>query len=265
MIEQTITIGTAVHGFCAVGPLDAPAQLLLHGIGSNASSWSEQMASWGQHRRVLAWNAPGYGASTRLPLERPTADDYAAALVAFLDAQAIASCDLLGHSLGCLIAARLAVSTPARIRRLILSSPAGGYHVDPLLPLPASLAARIDDVRRLGPAGLAKKRAINTLSDDAAPDILARVQEAMAAITVEGYVQATWMLAQGDILADAPHILQPTLVLCGSLDRVTKPDGVRAIAASVPGARFALIEGAGHASYANKPDVYTGLVENFLA
>jgi len=123
---------------------------------------------------------------------------------------------------------------------------------------------RMDDVRQLGPALLAEKRAANTLSDDVAPAVLARVQAAMAAISVDGYVQATWMLAQGDILADAPHIPQPTLVVVGSVDRVTKPDGVRAIAAAIPGARFELIEGAGHASYANKPVEYSEKVGRFF-
>jgi len=263
-MEQSLQIGQATHGFCAAGARDLPALVLLHGIGSNAQSWIEQLQTWSTSRHVIAWNAPGYGASTRLPIERPTTDDYVAALLAFLDAQGVDTFDLVGHSLGGLMAARLAVSAPSRVRRLVLSSPAGGYHVDPKLPLPPNLAARMSDISDLGPVALAAKRAANTLSSDAPPDVLARVQAAMAAVTVEGYTQATWMLAQGDILADAPRITQPTLVVVGSEDRVTKPDGVRAVATAIPGARFELIPGAGHASYANKANDYSRIVGSFV-
>ena len=37
--------------------------VLLHGIGSGAASWVQQFEGLGATRRVLAWDAPGYGAS----------------------------------------------------------------------------------------------------------------------------------------------------------------------------------------------------------
>ena len=54
---------------------------------------------------MIAWDAPGYGDSTDLAMEHPTAGDYADALAAFLDEMGIRSFHLLGHSLGCLMAA----------------------------------------------------------------------------------------------------------------------------------------------------------------
>jgi pimeloyl-ACP methyl ester carboxylesterase len=263
--EQTLRVGGRLHGFCDAGGGAAMPLVLLHGIGSNAASWVEQLAALSGERLVVAWNAPGYGATAPLADPYPTADAYVAALVAFLDAKGVARCDLLGHSLGGLIAARCTVAHPGRVRRLLLSSPAGGYRHDPALALPDKLAARIDDVRKLGPAGMADRRAGNTLSGDAMPLARARVHAAMAAVSVDGYAQATWMLAQADIMADAAQLRVPTQVMVGSADRVTLPEGVRAIADAIPGAGFRLIEGAGHASYADRPDAYNAALASFLA
>ena len=63
--------------YCADGGGTADAEatrpplVLLHGIGSNARSWTEQLAGLGELRRVVAWDAPGYGDSTAVAPPRP--------------------------------------------------------------------------------------------------------------------------------------------------------------------------------------------------
>ena len=57
------------------------AVVLLHGIGSAARSFDRQISHLSPHWRVVAWDAPGYGGSSDLPMEHPTASDYADALV----------------------------------------------------------------------------------------------------------------------------------------------------------------------------------------
>ncbi|RAF14428.1 alpha/beta fold hydrolase, partial [Burkholderia multivorans] len=69
--------------------------VLLHGIGSGAASWVRQLDALGASRRVLAWDAPGYGASTPVHGASPSAVDYAASLDAWLDALGIARCVLV--------------------------------------------------------------------------------------------------------------------------------------------------------------------------
>ena len=59
--------------------------VLLHGIGSNAGSWRDQLEGLADLRRVIAWDAPGYGASTPLAAARPLANDYAERLKLLLE------------------------------------------------------------------------------------------------------------------------------------------------------------------------------------
>ena len=62
------------------GGKDAPALVLLHGIGSTSAGWRLQYGPLGEHFRVIAWDAPGYGGSQPLPGEAPSAEAYARAL-----------------------------------------------------------------------------------------------------------------------------------------------------------------------------------------
>jgi pimeloyl-ACP methyl ester carboxylesterase len=56
----------------------------------------------------------------------------------------------------------------------------------------------------------------------------------------------------------------PTLVAVGAEDQLTPPDTMREIAAAIPGARFAVIEGAGHLSPIERPEAVTRVVADWL-
>ena len=117
--------------------------VLLHGIGSAARAFDDQLAGLSDRLRVIAWDAPGYGGSTCLAPESPRANDYAAALGAMLDALGIPACHLVGHSLGTLIAASFAADHPERILSLTLASVAAGQARLPAAEREKALAQRL--------------------------------------------------------------------------------------------------------------------------
>jgi pimeloyl-ACP methyl ester carboxylesterase len=126
------------------------------------------IAAFAPRFRVVAWDAPGYGESTDLPMEHPTAGDYADALAAFLDELGIRACHLLGHSLGCLMAARFAATRPERVLSLTLCSIAAGRPTC-RRERQKLLDQRIGDLAALGPQGMAEKRAPRLLGPAASP------------------------------------------------------------------------------------------------
>ena len=159
---------------CSPGYDGPVTHVLLHGIGSASASWLAQLLHVRLHRsppcHLLAWDAPGYGGSDALPMERPDAGDYAARLWAWLDAPDVAvraPVTLVGHSLGALMAARAAVHSPARVVRLVLLAPAGGYARASAEVREQKLADRLANLARLGPAGMAQHRAGAMLSANA--------------------------------------------------------------------------------------------------
>lgn len=241
-------------------PGTGPVLVLLHGIGSNADSFAGIVPLLPADWRVIAWNAPGYGASTPLGTDWPVAADYAAALGGLFDRLGLARVTLAGHSLGALIAGAFAAERPGRVERLILASPALGHGVSPGAALSDAARARIDELARLGPAAFARARASRLVHrPEANPGLVAAVEAGMAKVRSPGYDQAARMLASGRLVDDAPRLAVPTEIVVGAEDIVTPPDGARALHAVLPAAvRGALTEvpGAGHALYTQAPRAF---------
>jgi len=232
--------------------------VLLHGIGSNASSFALFMRAFDARHPIFAWDAPGYGGSAPLAVDWPDANDYAAALSRLLDQLEIARCAVAGHSLGTLIAARFALTSPSRVAALFLLSPALGYGVQRGDALPPAVAGRLTELDRLGPEGFAAARAPSLLADPAArPDVLQDVERAMAAVRRPGYDQAARLLAGGRLLADAAKLRVPTAVIVGTQDRITPPASARrvfdALQESSPQPVYREIADAGHALCQEQP------------
>lgn len=216
----------------------AVTHVLLHGIGSASGSWLAQLqqvvSGQGAASHVLAWDAPGYGASTALPMESPRAGDYAARMWAWLDAlQVSQAMTLVGHSLGALMAAAAAVQAPSRVARLVLLAPAQGYARASAELREQKLADRLANLATLGPAGIAHKRAAAMLSAEADETQRALVEHVMAQIDPAGYTQAARMLAAGDLPGDLRRVSCPITIANGESDSITPPQAARDLAREV--------------------------------
>lgn len=241
----------------------AITHVLLHGIGSASASWDAQLA-WAQHRSdvgVLAWDAPGYGASTPVgPLE-PQASDYAARLWAWLDALSCRSpVVLVGHSLGALMAASAALAQPERVARLLLLSPARGYGDAPAAERQRMVAGRLANLQQLGPQGMAQARAAAMLSPQALPQWVEQVRQNMAAIDPAGYTQAVHLLAAGRLLHDLAGLTVPMAVASGEADTITTPAACDEVAAAARVPRQSLGQ-VGHACAIEAADAVISLLQ----
>ncbi|HEY4319095.1 MAG TPA: alpha/beta hydrolase [Herbaspirillum sp.] len=239
-----------------------PAIVLLHGIGSGGASWLHCALALESEARVIAWDAPGYGASTPLAQAAPSAADYAARLEQLLATLEIERCLLVGHSLGAMMAAayvdRHAADGAARVTGLLLASPAQGYGAPEKRERAAQvIEERLGVLTALGIAGMAEQRSARTVSSQAGPQARAWARWNMSRLDPAGYTQAVRMLAGDDIrkyLIGARQGRPPVsgAVFCGSLDTVTTPADSRALATAC-NFPFVSIDGAGHACYVEQP------------
>ncbi|MEZ2292890.1 alpha/beta fold hydrolase [Variovorax sp. RCC_210] len=244
-----------------------PVVVCLHGIGSGAASWIDTAALLASQARFIAWDAPGYGESTPLDADAPAAADYAARLGALLDALGIDSCVLAGHSLGAIVAASAArtdARTSARIRRLVLVSPAIGYGAPARAEARAKVRAeRLATLDELGIAGMAASRAGRLVSEKASEHARQWVRWNMARLNDRGYRQAVELLCNADLLADLPPPM-PVRVACGALDAVTPPAACETVARQC-GVPLELVDDAGHAGYVEQPQAVATLLRESLA
>ncbi|MFM7332410.1 MAG: alpha/beta fold hydrolase [Brachymonas sp.] len=222
--------------------------VLMHGIGSGSGSWVYQLQAAGP-RHVLAWDAPGYADSSPLKSSEPTASDYAHILWAWLDQMNIERVHLVGHSLGCLMAASAARLQPQRIEQLTLLAPAQGYGRATAEVQAAKKQQRLSAMETLGMREMALQRAPRLLSPAADTEHLALAKQMMGQLNVGGYTQATHMLSVGDIHADL-HAFRAAsaakiTVACGQADVITPPAACQALAKDIS-APYIELRDAGH-------------------
>jgi pimeloyl-ACP methyl ester carboxylesterase len=102
---------------------EGPPLLLVHGYGGAAWNFSE-LAPLLPGRRLLIPDLPGHGGSTPLPAA-PTLAGFADMLGGLCDAEGLSEVDVVGHSMGGVVALRLAERRPQLVRSLVLAASAG--------------------------------------------------------------------------------------------------------------------------------------------
>ena len=255
MARITTAAGVTV-GYEDAGVGDATPIIFLHGVGSDKSVWRPQLEHFRRERRAVAFDYPGYGDSDSAP-EGTTRDDYATTVLAAMTELGIGRAHVCGLSLGGVVAIAMHHAWPKRIASLILAD-TFAEHPDGQAIHDRSVAAS-SDLR-----ALAEARVDVLLGQPADPAVRSEVVETMARIDPAAYrtgVEAVWLAKQRD---RARRIGVPTLILCGTEDKVTPPALSNELLQLVPGAQYETIAGAGHLSNLERPDDFNLVVDAFV-
>ncbi len=239
------------------GSGDRTPILFLHGVGSDKGVWAPQLDHFGRDRRAIALSYPGYGESDFAP--DVTRDDYAAAVVAVMDALDIERAHICGLSLGGVVAIALHAAAPRRCTSLILAD-TFAVHPDGQAIFDRSEQAS----RTIGMRALAEARAGALLGKSAGPAIHRIVIDTMSAIDPAAYVlaaRAVWLADQRD---RAAGIDVPTLVLVGNEDTITPPALSAELTTLIQGAELQIISAAGHLANIEQPAVFNAAIDAFL-
>lgn len=208
--------------------------------------------------RVLAPSHPGFGGSD-LPSSFTTVDDLAYFYLDLLDVFDLRDVTLVGVSLGAWIAAEIAVKSTARIAKLVLADAVGIRVHD----RDTSDIADIFALTEKGFIALAYHDPAVGTRDPALPD----ASVARIARNLESTARFCWNPYMHDpkLKGRLHRIDVPTLLLWGAQDRIVAPDYGRAYAAAIPGARFALIDKAGHFPHLERPAAFAEQALSFMA
>jgi 3-oxoadipate enol-lactonase len=232
--------------------------LFLHGVGSDKSVWRPHLAHFGQSRRAVAMDYPGYGESELIA--GATRDDFAKAALAALDTLGIDRAHICGLSLGGVIAMAMHALAPERCVSLTLAD-TFAIHPDGEGIFNRSIEAS----RTLGMRALAEARVDALIGSEAGDDLRLEVVETMSRIDPAAYAmgaEAVWLADQKE---RAKGIDVPTLVVVGSDDRITPPELSASLAELIEGSVLEVIPGAGHLANIEKPEQFNKVVSDFLS
>jgi 3-oxoadipate enol-lactonase len=234
--------------------------LLLHELGGSNESWREAMPALATDRRVIAPDFRCAGRSEK-PLGSVTIADLADDLDALLSALRLELLvDVIGAALGSLVGALLAIRHPARVRRLMMCAVAP----DMAGPTRTYLAERADKVRIVGMRGVAEASLANSF-----PATHPAHRAAYRAIYLgndpAAYAELSLALARLEMTpADWAAIRAPVLVASGAHDFLWPPAVGREVAALIPGARFEVMQDAGHFPHLQAPRSLVELARRFF-
>jgi pimeloyl-ACP methyl ester carboxylesterase len=260
---QFIVQGYPAYAYTGGRPFDPalPAIVFIHGAAFDHSVWQWQSRYLAHHgHSVIAVDLPGHGRSPGSV--RATIGEYAEWVAGVLDAVGLPQAALVGHSMGSLIALETALRHGPRVGKLAL--------VGTSAPMPVSdafLAAARDEP----PVGLEMEavwghaRGVQLATSAIPGASLLSASRRLNARSKAGALQAA-LEACNAYRADAGKLkalAMPTLVVAGKRDQMTQFKGGKALADSIPGARFVALD-AGHSMMSEAPRELLVALRGFL-
>jgi 3-oxoadipate enol-lactonase len=242
------------------GPADAPALVLSNSLGTTLEMWGPQLPSLGERFLVVRYDRRGHGRSAVPPGPYSVAD-LGNDVLGLLDDLGLERASFCGLSIGGAVGMWLATSAPERIDRLVLCC------TRPAFPPPEQWSERAAAVRAGGVATVAETvlgRWFTPSFHAEHPDVVDRFRTMLLETPAEGYAACCEALGSFDAVAGLGRIAAPTLVVSGADDPVSPPEAGAALAAAIPGARHAVVDGAAHIANVEQPAAFTSLLLEHL-
>ena len=240
--------------------------LLIMGLGSNAYGWHRTIPWLSEQYQAIAFDNRGTGRSD-VPRGPYTVAQMADDAATVLDAAGHDRAHVIGASLGGMIAQRLAIAHPRRLRSLMLvcTTPGGPQATRASGEVTTALTQTAED-----PSAAYRRNAWFLYGADTRTNHPERIEEDLAARTKiptkgTGYFGQLQAAMQHDAWDELPAIAVPTLVVHGDADLLIPTANGKRLAERIPGARLVLIPGAGHMLQADGGATFRDAVLGFLA
>lgn len=259
--ERFIMVGSNRLHVLIDGDPQRPWLTCLHGAATNLHLWDPQIAAFAPLFHILRIDVRGHGKSTA-DMTAETFDDLVADVIAVWDALGIDKSIVMGLSLGGMTGFGLAIHHPERIERLI----AADCRADAPVFFADSWVKRLAVLEDDGIAGIAEVTVpmwMTEASKAGRPDVIAGARAMVLATSERGYISVATPLMTLDYKKDLGRIRCPTLLVAGTEDG-PHPQEMRHMAALIPGAEYAEVEGAGHLSNFEQPERFNTVVLDYL-
>jgi poly(3-hydroxyoctanoate) depolymerase len=253
-----VRIRTSVRG-------TGPPLLLITGLGASldlGAPFERELALRGM--QAISFDAPGIGQSSphRWPRRMP---GIARTVEQMLDALGYDRLDVLGVSLGGVIAQQLARQAPGRVRRLVLAATGPGLGGVPGSP---RVLLALATPRRYYQPGYYRRIAGRVYGGAARRDPEALLHGSPARFierpTLWGYLGQIYAITGWTSMPWLRTLRQPTLVLAGDDDPIVPLVNGRILARYIPNARLHVVHGGGHLFLLENPAGAAALVAGFL-
>lgn len=258
-IDDGVRLAVTVAG-------SGPPLLLVHGLGGSGEDFADHVTALARSATLAVVDLRGHGRSDRAT--EYSLDRLAADVLAVADALGAPTFRVLGHSMGGMVARRVAVTAPERVTGVAFVSTAAGppAGLDPDLVDAAAVLARTDwgalravleETRPLGTPAFERLRATR-------PGFAESLERRWSQCDPEAWASlAPEIVREPDTRASLAAVAGPALVQVGLLDAAFL-EGSRSLAAGIPHAVLEEIPDAGHHPHLEQPATWLAGVEAWL-
>jgi pimeloyl-ACP methyl ester carboxylesterase len=253
--------------------------VLLHGFAASTFSWQEVMEPMSRWGRVIAFDRPAFGLTSRpMPGEWTGRNPYGVVAqvrltIGLLDQLGIDRAILVGHSGGGTVAVLTALQHPERIEALVLESPS--IYDRETVPQPVRALLSTPQARRMGPLIMRYlvdefgERGIRMAWHDESRDLTGVIEGYEVPKQVRDWDRALWETVVAAEPVDLPdrirEIRTPTLVISGDDDRIVPVERSFRVSQEMPNARMEIIPQCGHLPHEECPEPFLNAVEPFIS
>jgi pimeloyl-ACP methyl ester carboxylesterase len=219
--------------------------VLIHGAGGNYQDWPIELR---KDAGAIALDLPGHGQSPQPA--RTKVDDYTADIVALFDVLEIESAIIAGHSMGGAIAQTIALDYPQYAKGLILIGTGAKLEVNSSII--NGFMEKPEETARLVMRWAWAKH----ISEEIREESIHKLLETPTEVTHGDYIACN----DFDVRERLGEITVPTLILAGTVDKMTPLALSQELAENIPNATLALIENGGHMFPLEQPEKIRDLV-----
>jgi non-heme chloroperoxidase len=238
-----------------------PALVLLPGPTDSWRSYEPVLERIPLSTRTIAVSQRGHGDSDK-PATGYRVEDFAADVVALVDALRIERAVLAGHSGSCLVARRVAIDRPERVAGLVLEASPTTLHGDAgLTAFVGSIVSGLEDPidREFARAFL-----VDTSSAEVEPEVLDQMVDELLKVPARVWREILAGLLHYDDTAELGRITAPVLLIWGDADGVVGRKMQEQLAVRIPRADLVVYHGVGHTPRWEDPSRFAADVAAFV-
>ena len=235
--------------------------ILLHGLGASAERWLPIIPYLSDDFRVIMPDIIGFGYSDK-PIANYTPKFFMEFLSGFMKNTSIEKPILVGSSLGGRILLEYATHHPQNIEKMILVSPAVNEELSPALQsyMQAALHPTFEDVKN---AFLTMNGGNGEIEDEFIDEFINRMSLPNAKMAfLASLMGLKKQILKTEMLTDLEI---PTLLIWGEDDQVIPISNITKFRNSIKNIQYQIMEKCGHAPYAEKPELFSKIVLDFLS
>ena len=237
-----------------------PPLVLVHGFLGSSDMWGPQVDFFKNNFRVIAPTLPGFGKSNKVN-SCDSIECMAVAILNLLENKEIKSFNLLGHSMGGMIAQEIAKLAGDKILKLIC------YGTGPIGNIPGRFETIDQSREKLRINGLKKtahRIAKTWFIEEERAKYFYLCEESGKQASVEATDNGLIAMKNWNGFKNLKYIKNETLIIWGDQDKAYNLDQIETLKNNIPDSDLKVIKGCSHNVHLEKPDEFNITVKEFL-